>query len=111
MDFQVGGYWLYAMSGPAGERHHGRMDYLEIEPEDHYYASDVFCDEQGKANESLPRQTFDTRFSGTGDETTVIVVVQYASLEDMETVIAMGMQEGIAMAQNQLAALLEAGAA
>jgi uncharacterized protein YndB with AHSA1/START domain len=111
MDFRVGGYWHYAMNGPQGEQHFGRMDYLEIEPEDGFLASDVFCDADGNADPSLPRQEMEFRFTPAGDGTRVVTVVQYASLEDLNRILAMGMQEGLTMAQDQLEALLmrEAG--
>lgn len=106
MDFCVGGYWHYSMNGPEGERHFGRMDYLEIEPEQHYKASDVFADEHGVANQSLPRQDMTLTLLADGETTKVVTVVQYASLADMNRIIEMGMREGTSMAQDQLEALL-----
>jgi hypothetical protein len=38
-----------------------------------------------------------------------VIVVTCASLEDLERIVAMGMQEGFAMAQDQLEALLARG--
>jgi uncharacterized protein YndB with AHSA1/START domain len=109
MDFRVGGHWHYAMNGPEGEQHFGRMDYLEIEHEQRFKSSDVFCDAQGNANESLPRQQMDFSLIEQGAETKIVSVVQYASAEDMDTILKMGMQEGLTMAQDQLEALLLAG--
>lgn len=106
MDFRVGGYWHYAMKGPEGERHYGRMNFLEIEPERRYEAVDVFADESGATDASLPQQTFETTLSEEAGRTKVVIVVTYSSLEDLEKVLAMGMQEGLAMAQDQLEALL-----
>ena len=77
MDFRVGGHWHYAMRGPEGEQHFGRMDFLEIEPESRYLAGDVFCDASGAANPDLPKQTFTTSFVDEGETTRVIVVVDY----------------------------------
>lgn len=109
MDFTVGGYWHYAMKGPDGEKHFGRMDFLEIEPGRRYMAADVFADESGETDASLPRQTFETTLSEEAGWTRVVIVVTYASLEDLEKVLAMGMQEGLTMAQDQLEALLARG--
>ena len=108
MDFRVGGYWLYSMNGPAGEQHFGRMNYLEIEPERRFKSSDVFADEKGNANESLPRQVMDITFVEQGEETKVVTVVQYGSLEDLNKILEMGMQEGLSMAHDQLETLLRA---
>ena len=94
------------MSGPEGEQHFGRADYLAIEPESQFVAGDIFCDADGKAIESLPRQNIDYRLAAEPDGTRVVTVVRYASLDDMNRILAMGMQEGPTMAQDQLEALL-----
>lgn len=106
MDFRVGGHWHYAMKGPDGETHYGRMSYLEIEPERFYETRDVFADASGATDESLPQQRFETTFTSEGEATRVEVVVHYASREDLEKIIAMGMQEGLTTAQDQLEDLL-----
>ncbi len=36
MDFRVGGYWLYAMVDPEGNKHWGKTKYLAIEIEKYY---------------------------------------------------------------------------
>jgi uncharacterized protein YndB with AHSA1/START domain len=84
------------------------MDYLEIEPERRFGSSDVFCDAEGKAVESLPRQDMDMRFVAEGRSTRLVTVVRYASVEDMNRILEMGMQEGFTIAQDQLEALLAA---
>jgi uncharacterized protein YndB with AHSA1/START domain len=109
MEFRVGGYWLYSMNGPDGEQHFGRMNFLEIDPERRYKADDVFADAAGETNQSLPQQTFDTTLVEDGDRTRVVIVVSCRSLEDLEKIIAMGMQEGLTMAHDQLDALLRRG--
>lgn len=106
MDFRVGGYWHYAMNGPAGEQHFGRMDFLEIEPESRYVAADVFADAEGNADPQLPKQTFDTTFLDEGAATRVVVVVDYESVEDLQKVIDMGIEQGVTMAQDQLEEIL-----
>jgi uncharacterized protein YndB with AHSA1/START domain len=108
MDFRVGGQWLYAMNGPAGEKHYGLMEYLAIEPTRRYEAADVFCDAEGKPNAALPRQVFTNSLSPEGKQTRIVTVVQYSSAEDMKRILEMGMQEGISMAYDQLAAMLAA---
>jgi uncharacterized protein YndB with AHSA1/START domain len=106
MDFRVGGHWLYSMNGPDGEEHVCRMDYLEIEPGRRMKSDDYFCHADGSPNEALPHQVFDTRVIADGDGTQVVTVVQYASVEDLDTIIEMGMREGLSQAYEQLEALL-----
>ncbi len=55
IDFREGGYWLYAMVGPEGERHWGRLDYIEIKNEESFRAKDGFCDENGTPSSELPQ--------------------------------------------------------
>lgn len=106
MDFRVGGYWLYAMQGPGGEEHFGRMDYVEIEPERFYRAADVFCDADGNPIESLPRQEFRNTLDDLRNRTKLVTVIQYASVEDMNRIFEMGFREGLTAAYEQLEALL-----
>jgi uncharacterized protein YndB with AHSA1/START domain len=77
-----------------------------IEPEDRYVAKDVFADATGKAIADMPQQTFVTTFTDEGSTTEVVVVVEYDSVEDLQKVVEMGMEEGITMGQDQLEELL-----
>jgi uncharacterized protein YndB with AHSA1/START domain len=86
MGFRVGGHWLYSMRGPEGEEH--------------------FCDADGTASDSLPRQVFDTTLIDHDGSTRLVTVIQYASFEDMNTIIEMGMREGLSQAHLQLEGLL-----
>ena len=108
MDFRVGGHWLYSMRGPEGEEHFCRMDFREIEAEQRMASDDYFCDADGTPNESLPRQAFDTSLHEEGRNTKVVTVVQYASIEDLQTIVKMGIREGLSLAYEQLEALLSA---
>lgn len=106
MDFREGGHWLYAMIAPDGQEYWGRFDYLSILPIETYTALDGFCDASGTLNPDLPRSTWDVNFSGDANRTLVQTVVTYKSTADLETVIQMGMQEGIASTLERLDELL-----
>ena len=106
MDFREGGFWLYAMCGPKGEEHWGRMDYLKINPIESYSAKDGFCDEGGNLSDELPQALWDARFEELSENTLVHNIVTYKSLSDLETVIQMGMKEGLTMALEGLDLLL-----
>lgn len=108
MDFREGGYWHYAMVEPNGTEYWGRMDYLKIRPIDSYSALDGFCDENGTLNMQLPRATWDATFQDLGDNTMVQTIVTYQSLADLETVINMNMEEGMASTLEKLDELLAA---
>lgn len=106
MDFRVGGHWHYAMVGPGGERHFGRMDYAVIEPQQRIVADDVFADESGAAIESMPRQRLTMDFTDADDATDVVEVVRYPTAEDLQKVLEMGIEQGLTAAQDQLDDLL-----
>ena len=106
MDFRKGGFWLYAMCGPQGEEHWGRMDYIKIRPIESYTAFDGFCDSEGKINPDLPRAHWDATFEALSENSKVQSVVTYQSLKDLETVIQMGLKEGLTMALEGLDKLL-----
>ena len=95
MDFKEGGHWHYAMVDPQGPEYWGRMDYTKIQPIDFYTGLDSFCDESGIPNPDLPRANWEVTFTEMGEHAMVQTVVTYNSLADLETVIQMGMEEGL----------------
>jgi uncharacterized protein YndB with AHSA1/START domain len=98
MDFREGGHWLYAMVDPEGKEFLARMDYQKINPISSYTLLDSFCDDKGNVNPDLPRANWSTTFTAkSGDSTLVETVVTYKSLAELETVIQMGMKEGLIM--------------
>lgn len=106
MDFREGGYWLYAMVEPNGTEYWGRMDYLNIQPIDSYTALDGFCDQNGTLNTQLPRANWEVTFTDLDDNAMVQTIVTYNSLADLETVIQMGMEEGLTSTLERLDSLL-----
>jgi uncharacterized protein YndB with AHSA1/START domain len=106
MNFTEGGYWLYAMIEPEGKEYWGRMDYVKIQPIDSYKALDGFCDDKGVLNTELPRASWDVMFTDEGENSLVQTIVSYKSLADLETVIQMGMKEGLTSTLERLDDLL-----
>ncbi|RYG11120.1 MAG: SRPBCC domain-containing protein [Chitinophagaceae bacterium] len=106
MDFREGGYWLYAMVESTGTEYWGRTDYRTISPIDNYTALDGFCDENGTLNDDLPRAEWDVTFKDKGENAVVETIVAFKSLTDLETVIQMGMEEGMKSTLGRLDDLL-----
>ena len=109
MDFSEGGYWLYAMVGPAGETHWARADFQSISPLKAYTVLDGFCDEHGHVNPTLPRSRWATVFTGEEARTRVNIDITYDSLEDLEHIIGVGFQEGFAAGLENLDRYLSTG--
>lgn len=106
MDFSEGGHWIYAMIEPNGTEYWGRMDYIKINPIESYIGLDGFCDNNGELNPDLPRASWDVQFKDMGEHSIVENVVTYNSLNDIETVINMGMEEGMKSTLERLDDLL-----
>lgn len=106
MDFSVGGHWLYAMVSPEGEKHWGRMNYLGIRKHENYDFLDGFCDENGNFSDSFPLSNGTTSFAATATGTRVEMKSVHDSEADLQTLIDMGFEEGIAVCFDQLEALL-----
>lgn len=101
-DFSVGGYWLYAMVGPENEKHWGRMNYMSIDTPNYFELEDVFCDEDGNPNLDLPVSKGINEFTPTSAGTRVEFKMAYSSVEQIQTIVEMGFEEGITTCFEQL---------
>lgn len=106
MDFKNGGHWHYAMVGPDGQEYWGYTQYYDIMPIDEYKTTDAFCDSEGTINKDLPEAKWHVRFQDNGENAIVNTLVQYASLNDLEKVINMGMRDGMLATLEKLDELL-----
>ena len=107
MDFRPGGYWHYAMIMPDGEQFWSRLDYESVDPIDGYTALDGFTDEEGGINPEMPRSRWIVRFADQQHHTLVTTVVRYASAEDLQKVIDMGIEGGMTSTLERLDELLQ----
>lgn len=105
-DMAVGGYSNYYMTGPDGTQSRGWFRFLSVEPYRSFEVEDGFADEHGVPNESMPTMrmifTFEATESGSRFRSTTF----FASLESMETLVQMGMMEGMKSAMSQIDATL-----
>jgi uncharacterized protein YndB with AHSA1/START domain len=108
MDFSEGGHWHYAMIEPTGTEYWGLMSYQKIKPIERYEGLDAFSNEKGEINPDLPRAHWNVSFEDRGTRTLVHTIATYNSLDDLEKVIQMGMQEGLTSTMERLDDLLEA---
>ena len=106
MDFREGGHWHYAMVEPDGNEYWGFIEYKHIHPIDYYTSTDSFSNENGDIDQDLPRAEWVVTFLDKGEHTIVETVVSYRSLSDLETVIGMGVEQGMASTLVKLDELL-----
>ncbi len=108
MNFNVGGFWLYAMVGPENFLQWCRADYKKIETGKSFSGQDAFCDEQGNINFEFPRSLWSVSFNEVQQSTIVDIEIAYDSLADLEKIIEMGFKEGFTMAMGNLDQYIEA---
>ena len=106
MEFRDGGYWHYAMVTPEGDAFWNRLDYVSIHPTTDYTARDGFSDAAGTVNPDMPRSDWTVRFADASGRTIVTTVVVYASGEDLQKSIDMGLEAGMASTLDRLDELL-----
>lgn len=107
MKFEAGGFWLYAMVGPKGEKHWGIMQYTAIDPLKKITLEDAFCDENGKLNKDLPVSKGAMVFTTTATGTLVEFKMTYTTEEQLKAIVEMGFEQGITLCLEQLAQLLK----
>ena len=106
MDFRVGGTWFYCMRGPEDEDSCGRATYHEIAAPERIVYTDAFAQPDGAPMAGMPEMRITLEFSDAGGGTNVVSRARFASAEDLETVLATGMEAGLRETWDRLAAYL-----
>ncbi|CAN5715350.1 hypothetical protein BH23GEM11_BH23GEM11_10170 [soil metagenome] len=101
-DMAVGGESHYYMTGPDGTVAAGWFRFLAIEPERRIELEDGFAREDGSPNPDLPTMHMVFGFEETPGGSRFTGVTRFASVEAMEKVLEMGMEEGMRSAMGQL---------
>jgi uncharacterized protein YndB with AHSA1/START domain len=100
VDLRPGGTWHYRMRGPEGEEAWGKAIYTTIEPSGRLAYADYFSDAEGA--EIPPGMKTDMTFEDHGAKTLVRGVTTFASREDRDKVLEMGMIEGMSESLDRL---------
>lgn len=102
MNFTKGGYWLYAMVSPEGEKHWGRMNFVAIDHHKRFNIEDAFCDENGNLNKDLPVSKGQISFKTVQNKTRVEFKMIYPTEGDLKKIVEMGFEQGITICFDQL---------
>jgi uncharacterized protein YndB with AHSA1/START domain len=106
-DLTPGGRCTYFMTGPEGDQPHGWWRILAMDAPHSLELEDGFADADGTPNDELPTMTMRLDLvERTGGGATKTIVTRFASVEDMERILAMGMEEGMTAAMNQIEEVL-----
>jgi uncharacterized protein YndB with AHSA1/START domain len=107
VDLRPGGEWRYCMkSVETGDESWGIAIYSEVTVPERLVYKDAFANPDGTINEGLPVSVTTLTFEDLGNQTRMVSHTVYPTAADLETVIQMGMVEGITECFGQLEALL-----
>lgn len=105
-DLSPGSRTTYYMTGPDGQQHHGWWQIQEVEPPNRLRIEDGFADD-GNPNEEMPGPSAATVTIAEADGvTTMSIESTFATREDMEQMLEMGMEQGMVEALGQIDPLL-----
>lgn len=105
-DLVAGGHVAYSMTGPEGDRHHGYWQVVTVDPPNGFEVLDGFADEHGQPNNALPTMQMRVALSQQGEVTRAVITSVFASVEAMQQVLDMGIEEGLRGAMSQMDAIL-----
>ena len=107
-DLRPGGRVTYFMTGPEGDKYHGWWRIVSVEAPHRLEFQDGFADDAGRPNDELPVTTVTVTLTGddAGPGTSMVVRSVFPTVEAMEQLLAMGMDEGMRLAMGQIDALL-----
>ncbi|WKK73116.1 SRPBCC family protein [Rathayibacter oskolensis] len=105
-DAEVGGSSVYRMTGPDGDEHYGRWDWTAVDRPHSFEVIDRFADETGAADSGLPAMRAVFAFDETESGTRLTTTSFFDSLDQLEQLVAMGMEEGTREAMAQIDAVL-----
>ncbi len=100
----------YFMTGPEGDTHNGYWEWIDVKAPDGGAASfevkDGFSHADGAPNTEMPDMRMVFAFEATGTGSRVTTTTYFNSAEQLEQLLAMGMEEGLKEAMGQMDAIL-----
>jgi uncharacterized protein YndB with AHSA1/START domain len=104
-DLSPGGRITYFMTGPEGEKFHGRWRVEEVEPPNQLRFADDDTDDEGTPNDGGPAEMTVT-IAEVGGTTTMSIESRFPDREALERAIEMRMEQGMTEALGQIDGLL-----
>ena len=105
-DLSKGAHVRYYMTGPQGDRSRGWWKVLNADPPRTIEFEDGFADDDGTPNPEMPVSRARVELSELDWGTRMEIRSTFASREDMEKLMAMGMEEGLRAAVGQADSVL-----
>lgn len=105
-DLTPGGRVTYYMTGPKGDRPRGWWKVLEVEPPRRLVVEDGFADDSGAPNPELPTIVMRVDIADRPGGVTMTIATRFPSVEAMDQLLGMGVEEGMREAVGQIDAIL-----
>lgn len=105
-DFKVGGRSEYAMKGPDGQTSRGFWQFLNIDEPRSFEVEDGFLGDDGKQAPDMPTMRMRFTFEPHAGGTRMTTLTTFPSLQALEQLLAMGMEEGMKAAMAQIDGVL-----
>ncbi len=105
-DLTPGGRVTYYMTGPEGDQPRGWWRVVAVEPPRSLEVEDGFGDDPDSPAPGMPAMKMRFTLEPSAGGTVMTTVMTFPSLEAMEQLLAMGMEDGIRAAAGQMDAVL-----
>jgi len=105
-DFEPGGKAGYYMTGPEGEKPRGWWRFTAIQAPNRLEFDDGFADDDGAPVEAVGTGHATVTLEEIGDRTRMTILSTFESEEQMNTMVEMGMEEGMKDAVGQIDAII-----
>jgi len=105
-EFAPGGMATYFMTGPGGDKHHGWWKIKEIVAPHRLEFEDGFADADGKPVDDRPVTATRVAIVAEGSRTEMTIETRFPSVEAMQQLLEMGVEEGITLAIGQMDGIL-----
>jgi len=105
-DFTAGGRSAYYMTGPDGEKARGWWQITAIDEPSRFEFDDGFADDNGEPDLAMGIVSAVVSFDPLGGRTRMTSVSSFTSVEQLEQLVQMGMEEGGREAMGQMGAIL-----
>jgi uncharacterized protein YndB with AHSA1/START domain len=101
-DVFPGGRSHYVMTGPDGTVSGGYWEFLSVDPGRGFEVRDGFADAEGNENPEMPSMQMVFTFDDTATGSRLTTITRFASAEQLEQLLEMGMEEGMKSAMGQI---------
>ncbi len=101
-DVFVGGRSAYVMTGPDGLRSAGFWEFLAVDDGTYFEVRDGFSGDDGEENVDMPSMRMTFTFEDTDGGSRLVTTTHFGSLEQLEQLLEMGMEEGLQSAMGQI---------